>query len=166
MNFKFIIRVGLQRWCGAESPSLDPHPDDVFDVHIPGFDARRMLLAADPLAAVNAFFIQIRTVHATILGVRMCPYCPHCNSDTDRPCQDACGSNAEAMGGIAGRVDAMFGAVEAQKSTGTLHYHCFIFVQRVHQFSTLKEIALKLQEGFLKSEELQHYQYVLLLVGT
>jgi len=146
-----------QAWCGAEVPSLEPSAEDEFEVHIPGFDTRRLLMAADPLAAVNAFFIQVRTVLATMLGIRMCPLCPHCNSDTDRPCQDACGSNAEAMGGIAGRVDAMFGAVEAQKSTGTLHFHCFIFVQRVHQFSTLKEIAMKLQEGLLQAEDLKHY---------
>ena len=100
-----------QAWCGPEVPSLEPNADDVFEVDIPGFDTRRLLMAADPLAAVNAFFIQIRVVLATMLGVRMCPLCPHCNSDTERPCQDACGSNAEAMGGIAGRVDAMFGAV-------------------------------------------------------
>ena len=75
-----------KRWCGADSPSLEPNADHIFDVHIPGFDARRILLAADPLAAVNAFSIQIRTVLATMLGVRMCPYCPHCNSDSTRPC--------------------------------------------------------------------------------
>ena len=146
-----------KRWCGADSPSLEPNADHIFDVHIPGFDARRILLAADPLAAVNAFFIQIRTVLATMLGVRMCPYCPHCNSDSTRPCQDALGSNAEAMGGIAGRVDAIVGAVEAQKSTGSLHFHYFMYVQRVHQYGTLKEIGEKLQAGLLASAELKHY---------
>ena len=87
----------------------------------------------------------------------MCPYCPHCNSDTQRPCQDALGSNAETMGGIAGRVDAIVGAVEAQKSTGALHFHYFMFVQRVHQYGTLKEIGEKLQQGLLQSRELTHY---------
>ena len=48
------------------------------------------------------------------------------------------------MGGIAGRVDALFGAVEAQKTSGGLHFHFFMFVQRLHQFATLKEIAEKL----------------------
>ena len=41
------------------------------------------------------------------------------------PRQDALGTNAEAMGSIAGRMDALFGAVEAQKTTGGLHYHFF-----------------------------------------
>ena len=66
-------------------------------------------------AAANAFSIQIRTVLATMLGIRMCPRCPH-SSDSPSPCQDALGSNAEAMGGIAGRVDALFGAVIAAQA--------------------------------------------------
>ena len=117
---------------------------------------RRLLLAEDPLAASNAFFVQIRTVLATMLGVRMCPRCPHC-SQSATPCQDALGSNAEAMGGIPGRVDALFGAVEAQKSTGGLHYHFFMFVQRLHQFSNLKDIAEKLADGLVHATELKHF---------
>ena len=84
----------------------------------------------------------------------MCPFCPHC-SNTKYPCQDALGSVAEAMGGIVGRVDAMFGAVESQKVTGALHYHFFIFVQRLHQYATLKEIAEKLQAGLVQAFELK-----------
>ena len=80
----------------------------MFEVNIPGYDLRRLLLAEDPLAASNAFGIQILTLLATMLGVRMCPRCPHC-AESKLPCQDALGSNAEAMRGIAGRVDAMFG---------------------------------------------------------
>ena len=98
-------------------------------MEVPGYDMRRLLLAQDPLAAVNAFMVQIRNVLATILGLRMCPHCPHC-AMSEYPCQDACGSSAELMGGIAGRADALFGAVEGQKSTGSLHYHFFIFIQR------------------------------------
>ena len=98
------------------------------------------MMAEDPLAATNAFFVQIRIILATILGIRMCPFCPHC-AESESPCQDALGSVAEAMGGIAGRADGMFGAVECQKVTGALHYHFFIFVQRLHQYATLKEIA-------------------------
>ena len=58
------------------------------------------------------------------------------------------------MGGIAGRVDALFGAVEAQKTMGGLHYHFFMFVQRLHQFATLKEIAEKIEEGLVNAAEL------------
>ena len=109
-------------------------------------------MAEDPLAAVNAFFVQIRTVLATILGIRMCPNCPQCMS-----CQDALGSVAEMMGGIAGRADAMFGAVECQKSTGSLHYHLFLFIQRLHQFCTLKEIAELLAAKLVEAQELKDF---------
>ena len=86
----------------------------------------------------------------------MCPRCPH-RAQSKYPCQDALGSNAEAMGGIVGRVDALFGAVEAQKTTGGLHYHFFMFVQRLHQFATLKEIAEKIREGLVQATELKHF---------
>jgi len=157
----------MRKWSGKNAPSLEPKPEDKFastdpasddeaEFDIPGYDLRRLYLAEDPLAAANAFFVQIRTVLATMLGVRMCPRCPHC-SETEWPCQDALGSSAELMGGIAGRVDALFGAVEAQKTTGALHYHFFMFVQRLHQFATLKEIAEKLEEGLVRAEELKHF---------
>ena len=145
-----------QQWARKDSPSLEPSADDVFEVDIPGYETRRLYLAEDPLAAANAFFIQIRTVLATMLGVRMCPRCPHC-SHSSSPCQDALGSNAEAMGGIAGRVDALFGAVEAQKTTGGLHFHFFMFVQRVHQSNTIKDIAKKIEENLINAEELKHF---------
>ena len=51
---------------------------DVFDVNIPGFATRRLMMAEDPLAVADAFFVQIRIVLATMLGLRMCPFCPHC----------------------------------------------------------------------------------------
>ena len=64
-------------------------------------------------------------------GIRMCPECPHCNCGKN-PCQDKFGSNAEAQGGSLGRCDALFRAVETQKS-GVLHYHMKAFIQRLHQ---------------------------------
>ena len=147
---------GDRTWSGADAPSLEPNEDDTFHIHIPGYDLRRLLLAEDPLAAVNAFFVQIRTVLATILGIRMCPHCPDCRK-TANPCQDTFGSVAELMGGIAGRVDAMFGAVECQKTTGSLHYHFFTFVQRLHQFANMKEIARDLQEGLVHASDLKNF---------
>ena len=61
------------------------------------------------------------------------------------------------MGGIAGRVDALFGAVEAQKTTGGLHYHFFMFVQRLHQYTNLKDIAKKIEDGLVNASELKHF---------
>ena len=123
----YVADPAKQRWAGKDQPRLEPNPEDEFEVNVPGYDARRLLLAEDPLAAANAFFVQIRTILATMLGVRMCPECPHC-ADGRWPCQDAFGSVAEPMGGIAGRVGALFGAVEALKTTGGLHDHFFMLV--------------------------------------
>ena len=125
----YVFGSSFAQWSAQTEPSLEPKEDDTFSVEVPGYDMRRLLLAQDPLAAVNAFMVQIRTILATILGIRMCPHCPHC-ARSEYPCQDACGSSAELMGGIAGRADALFGAVECQKSNGSLHYHFFVFVQR------------------------------------
>ena len=104
-------------WACKDSPSLEADELDEFHINVPGYDLRRLLQAQDPLAAANAFFVQIRVILATVLGIRMCPHCPHCAS-SGNPCQDALGSSAEIMGGLAGRADALFGAVECQKSTG------------------------------------------------
>lgn len=143
-------------WCSPDHPSLEPLSTDEFNFEIPGFDLRRLMMAQDPLAAVNAFFVQVRTVLATALGVRMCPHCPHC-AFSQNPCQDALGSNAEIMGGMAGRADAMYGAVECQKSNGSLHFHFILYVQRLHQYSTLKEIAELLERELVHAEELKDF---------
>ena len=99
-------------WIGVGNPSLEPMDNHQFDVHVPGYDMRRKIQAQDPLCCANAFFVQIRTILATIAGIRMCAECPHC-AGSDSPCQDAFGSSAELVGGFAGRADALFGAVEA-----------------------------------------------------
>ena len=55
-----------RHWAGKDAPSLEPDPADEYSVDIPGYDLRQLLLARDPLAAVNAFFIQLRVVLADI----------------------------------------------------------------------------------------------------
>ena len=89
-------------------------------------------------------------VLATVLVLRMCPKCPHCL------CTDALGSNAELMGALAGRADAMFGAIEAKKSTGTLHYHFFLFVQRLQQYASMQDNADALRDGLQCDGEIQN----------
>ena len=113
----------MKPWIGLEKPSLETKADERMDVQIPGYDLRKLMLAQDPLAVVNAFMVQVRVILATVLGIRMCPHCPHCQKN--RSCQDALGSVAELNGGAAGRADALFGAIESQKSTGSLHLHFF-----------------------------------------
>ena len=143
-----------RHWAGKDAPSLEPDPDDEYSVDIPGCDLRQLLLARDPLAAVNAFFVQLRVVLATALGMRMCPFCPHCH---DNPCQDAQGSVAELLGGALGRCDAMIGAVECQKTTGSLHFHAMTFLQCLHQFGSMQDIATAIEKQLATTTELKAF---------
>ena len=143
-------------WIGQNRPSLEPSDDDTFEMEIPGYDLRRLVQPQDPLCAANAFFVQLRTILSTILGIRVCPDCPRC-AESDNPCQDALGSIAELMGGIAGRTDAMFGATECQKSNGSLHFHLFAFVQRLHQYANPHEIAKRLEAGLNEASQLKQH---------
>ena len=127
-------------WIGPNRPSLQADHDDVFGIDIPGYNLRRLIQARDPLAVAQSFAVQVRCVLAALLGVRMCPNCPHC-AWSDAPCMDGFGSNAELAGGIAGRSDGICGAVECQKSSGSLHLHFWNFIQRAHQHKSLAEIA-------------------------
>jgi hypothetical protein len=70
---------------------------------------------------------------------------------------DTFGSNATAMGGAAGRSDAMVGAVEAQKAEGVLHVHLFLYVQMITQFGTLHELAEALQSKLLEADTVKRY---------
>ena len=70
---------------------------------------------------------------------------------------DIFGSNATPMGGGAGRCDAIIGAVEAQKAQGILHLHFFMYIQTLLQFLTLQEIADKLRDGIVTSENWKEY---------
>lgn len=143
-------------WACKDSPSLEADEVDEFHINVPGYDLRRLLQAQDPLAAANAFFVQIRVILATVLGIRMCRHCPHC-ARSGNPCQDALGSSAEIMGGLAGRADALFGTVECQKSTCSLHYRFFVFIQRLHQFASVKEIGELLEAMQVHANELKEF---------
>ena len=91
-------------------------------IDLPEYDTRRRITSRDPLCCVYAFHVMTRVVFPSLYGFRMCPDCPHC-ANADNPCMDSFGSDATAMGGAAGRSDAMVGAVEAQKAEGVLHVH-------------------------------------------
>ena len=143
-------------WIGPDKPSLRAKAEDVFNVDIPGYDLRHCLLARDPLACVNAFMVQVRCMLPTLLGIRMCPLCPHCCTSLN-PCSDAWGCNGELTGGCAGRGDALAGAVECQKKSGALHLHFWFFGERLHQYDTLEQIAEKLQDGLVNAEGLKRF---------
>eukprot|EP00971_Amphidinium_carterae_P289410 5746150-Amphidinium_carterae.1 len=84
------------------------------------------MLARNPVACADGFRVLCTLAMRHIFGVRMCPNCPHC-ATSKNPCADAFGSNATAVGGVMGRVDAVYGAIECQKG-GTLHGHFQLFL--------------------------------------
>ena len=145
-----------RHWVGHSKPSLESREDDVFEFDVPGYDLRRLIQARDPLAPALAFAIQIRCIMATLFGVRMCANCPHC-AEAESPCMDAFGSNAETVGGLAGRSDGFCGAVECQKSSGSLHLHFWNFVQRAHQHHTLAEIAAMLESALIDLAQMKAF---------
>ncbi len=146
------------KWIGIDEPSLSPPVDQGAEAtaELPEYDLRRLILARDPLCIVDAYNVLVRVVLARLLGIRMCPECPHCNQG-DNPCQNRFGSNAEPQGGILGRCDAVAGSTEAQKS-GSLHYHFKAYAQRAHQHKTLLEIANLIRQDLLVPGALKAYQ--------
>ena len=146
------------KWIGADQPPLSPLSDlkEECLIELPEYDVRRLRMARDPLCIVDAYTVLVRVVLASLLGVRMCPDCPHCNQGQN-PCQNRFGSNAEPQGGILGRCDAIAGSTEAQKS-GSLHFHFKAYVQRPHQHKTLLEIARLLRQGLLDTAAFKAYQ--------
>ena len=143
-----------RRWIGKDVPPLNQDQGSAPACE-PDYETRRLILARDPLCAADAFTVLVRVVLARLLGMRMCPDCPHCNQGSN-PCQDRFGSNAEPQGGVFGRCDAIYGAVETQRS-GTLHYHFKAFIERAHQYKTLNDIATMIKQGLLCCEELKAY---------
>ena len=114
-------------------------PTDAILNQIPTWSERRRLLARDPLASIDGFHTMVHVVYKYIFGMRVCPNCPRCNVSGE-PCQNMAGSSAEAEGGVFGRVDACLTSIEAQKSTGALHAHSQVFVQCLHQHTTLRHV--------------------------
>ena len=91
---KNLHGVEISDIIGPDAPSLEK---ETAEVDIPEYEARKLLLARDPLCAVDAFSINIRVLLASLLGLRMCPDCPRC-AQSSSPCTDIVGSNAEPMG--------------------------------------------------------------------
>ena len=135
-----------QEWeCGDRAfPPLDDNrslPVSIESVRrmLPTWEQRRKVLARDPLASVDGFHVICILLLKYLFGVNVCPRCPRC-AYTRTACIDRAGSSASLSGGVFGRVDAVYMSVEAQKSTGSLHAHCQVFVQCLHQHTPLTEI--------------------------
>ena len=147
---EFIKRMGK-----IDEPCLDEQIgkltlDELKD-RVPDGDLRRVLISRDALACVDAFRTIVQLVLEHIFGVRCCIRCPNCS------CTDLFGSNAKPEGGILGRVGAVYGSIEAQKSAGSLHVHFQIFVECLHQHTPLHTLLAQhraelrfLFEGYAK----------------
>ena len=131
-------------WGGRFRPKLgvDLEEDEVAEVDVPDFQARRHIAACDPLASVEAFHVQLRLVLRHIFGVEFCVDCPNC----DQCCTDTPSASAAVWGaGAFGRVSAVYACLEHQKSAA-LHAHMQVFVECLHQHTPLKDI-LQLAKG-------------------
>ena len=157
-----------QEWtCGDRNfPPLDDNrtlPVSVEQVRrmLPTWEQRRKVLARDPLASVDGFNVLSLLLLKYLFGVNVCPQCPRCTASR-YPCIDRAGSSATLTGGVFGRVDATYIRVEAQKSTGSLHAHCQVFVQCMHQHTPLTEIFQLVEERLdvLRAEYLQYNAHV------
>jgi len=153
-----------QEWeCGDRNfPPLDDNrhfPVSVEAVRrmLPTWEQRRKVLARDPLASVDGFHVICLLLLKCVFGVNVCPQCPRCVT-TRTACADRAGSSATLAGGVFGRVDAVYMSVEAQKSTGSLHAHCQVFVQCLHQHTPLTEI-FQLVETRLEGLRAAYLQY-------
>ena len=103
-NFKEL----MQKLASADYPSLettarewaDANDCECAELALPEYKLRRQAITNDVLCSVEAFLVLIKVVLATLLGIRMCPRCPHCNAnDSKTPCQDQFGSNFDTFGG-------------------------------------------------------------------
>ena len=101
-------------------------------------DQRKAILARDPLACVYGFHVLVGLIFRHIFGLHFCPRCPDCAASST-PCMDAFGSSSTAVGGVFGRVDAVYGSLECQKS-GAYHMHAQLFVECYHQFTPLQDL--------------------------
>ena len=141
-----------KHFAGADAPDLLADPDDlIFEVSVqdwtkelPAYDVRRRILATEALASVEGFRVMVQLTLQHLFGINFCQDCPNCSMSA-QPCQDLFGSSATSEGGIVGRVDAVYMSIEAQKSTGSLHAHSQVFVQCVHQHTSLYDILRKLR---------------------
>jgi len=160
-NFKAL----MQKLAAADFPSLETvtqewaenNDCDCAEVALPEYKLRRQAISNDILCCVEAFLVLVKVVLATLLGIRMCPKCPHCNANgSSFPCQDQFGSNFDAFGGIFGGCDGFGGGVESQRGA-TLHIHLIAYIISAFQHSTLARISEMIEEKLLSVAALERY---------
>ena len=160
-DFKDLMR----KVAAVDYPSLetvtqewaDTNHCEYAEVALPEYKLRRQVISNDILCCVEAFLVLVKVVLATLLGIRMCPKCPHCNAnDSKNPCQDLFGSNMDTFGGIFGGCDGFGGAVESQRGA-TLHIHLIAYIISLFQHLTLARISEMIEEKLLSVAALERY---------
>ena len=143
--------VGSSDWPTFTEGETIPINVHQFRAGLPTWEQRRQILARDPLAVVDGFQTLVQLVLRHLFGLRICPCCPRCNCwNQGTGCQDAAGSNATYVGGVFGRMDAVYISYEAQKSTGSLHAHAQCFVQCLHQHLQLEELFHRVEQNYTR----------------
>ena len=125
-------------------------------IDLPGYNLRKDIITADPLAVMEAFKISIRFILPRIFGYRMCPLCPRC-AETDTPCSNKFGNNFEPWGGIAGMASANGCAIEYQHNNSP-HAHGHVHLVSVYQHHTLEQIKELIEKNLLDPETIFAYQ--------
>ncbi len=155
----------MQKLAAADSPSLETVARDWADgndceyaeVSLPEYALRRQAISNDILCCVEAFLVLVKVVLAILLGIRMCPKCPHCNANGSQyPCQDQFGSNMDPFGGIFGGSDGLGGGVETQRGA-TLHIHLIAYIISAFQHTPLSRISEMIEEKLLSVAALERY---------
>ena len=131
--------AGDRRWPQLDKDLSLQCPMEIFEKRGETWEERRRILARDPLTTVHGFRATMLLVMKHLFGMNVCLQCPFCNCGS-QPCQDRQGSNATCIGGIFGRCDAAYVAIEFQKSSGSPHGHIQLFVQCLHQHENLADI--------------------------
>ena len=160
-NFKDL----MQKLARHDFPSLqsaakewaETNDCEYAEIALPEYKLRRQAISNDILCCVEAFLVLVKIVLATLLGIRMCPKCPHCNANGSlHPCQDQFGSNFDTFGGIFGGCDGFGGAVESQRG-GTLHIHLIAYIISAFQHSTLDHINKMIEDKLMSVAALERY---------
>ena len=156
-----------RRLAGADVPSLTvppgTAPEEVEKVlELPPLAIRKKIYAQDPLSAIQRYDVATRVLLGRIAGTRFCPRCPDCNtfeaeSAGNLGCSNKFSNNAMPCGGSAGFSDQI-GAMTEHQGDGTPHVHGSMVLVSVYQFSTLEEIAERIEQDWLSVEAIKEYQ--------
>ena len=134
----------------AEATSARIDVRDLQNV-FPSSEERQRITIQDPLCSALGFRMLIMILLRAVIGVRVCPDCPHCN-DGDLPCCSGFGSVAEPEGGALGLVEAYCGSIESQVHQA-LHGHFLMYVPCMFQHRSLDEITAMLRSSVARVAE-------------